>query len=118
MRFLVFVALIAGCTASQGYKPTELTRADKEAVQRSFDAYLADPMSVQVKDTQVFIADNGNRMVCGKANAKNAFGGYIGYQTFVMIRVAGVDYSQPYARPVFALGIEAQVDCGGAGYRL
>lgn len=117
-RLLVIAALgaVVGCTGSQGYTATSLTDQDKAMQARAFRNSLADPQSAQIDDVQVFVAPNGNRMICGKINAKNAFGGYIGFQTFEVVTAGGYDYSKAGMQPIFATGLAATADCAGAGY--
>ncbi|MCT4334544.1 hypothetical protein MU516_16945 [Paracoccus sp. YLB-12] len=110
------LAAVAACTGSMGYTATELTDRDREMQARAFRENLADPLGTQVEAVQVFAAPNGNRMICGKVNAKNAFGGYIGFQTFEVVTAGGYDYSKPGLRPIFATGATASLDCAGAGY--
>lgn len=119
MKILLVAATlvaIVGCTSSQGYVPSQFTDADAAMQERAFIANLADPGSAQTRDIQVFQAPNGNRLICGMVNAKNAFGGFIGFQTFAVGTAGIVDYSQPFTRPIFATGPVAAIDCGGAGY--
>lgn len=110
------VAALTGCTGSMGYKPATMTEQDKATQARAFKESLADPFSAQVDNVQVFAAPNGNRMICGKINAKNAFGGYIGFQTFEVVTAGGHDYTKPGVRPIMATGATASIDCAGAGY--
>ncbi|WP_138069841.1 hypothetical protein [Sulfitobacter sp. EhC04] len=114
--FLVGILAVTACTSSQGFTPANITEADKKTMDRAFMVSLADPKSAQTSGIQVFQAPNGNRLICGQLNAKNAFGGFIGFQTFEVMTVASVDYSKPYVRPIFATGATAAIDCGGAGY--
>ena len=113
---LAAAATIGACTSSQGFIPSTLNASDKAVMESAFLSHLADPSAVQTRNVRVFEAPNGNRIICGMANAKNAFGGYIGYQTFEIMRGGNVDYSNPYVQPVFALGVVAGIDCRGAGY--
>lgn len=116
---LIPVAAVAGltaCTGSMGYMPTTMTPQDEQMQKTAFFQNLADPNGAQVQDVRVYAAPNGNRLICGKVNAKNAFGGYTGFQTFEVATVASADYSKPNVRPIFATGPVATIDCGGAGY--
>lgn len=55
----------------------ELIRAAKTAVERD----LRDPMSAQYRDIRVVPGQVD--IVCGEVNAKNAYGGYVGFRRFV-----------------------------------
>jgi hypothetical protein len=118
-RILVFAMLgaLVGCTAAQNYSPTPTTDQDQKMVQKAFRANLADPEAVQVRNVQTFVSPKNVRMTCGMVNAKNAFGGYIGYQTFTVLTLPNYDYNKPFINPVFGTGHIANIDCGGAGYR-
>jgi hypothetical protein len=52
------------------------------AAQESVRKKLKDPDSAKFQNTR--ITDyNGGRVVCGEVNAKNIYGGYVGYNVFV-----------------------------------
>lgn len=51
----------------------------KSAVARD----LLDPESATFRDVTLFAKPNGSTRVCGQVNAKNRFGGYVGYVGFV-----------------------------------
>jgi hypothetical protein len=114
---LAIIGALAGCTAAGNYAPTATTEQDNQMVQKAFRARLADPEGVQLRNVQTFVNPGNVRMTCGMVNAKNAFGGYIGYQTFGVLTVPNVDYSKPFIIPVFVAGTLANIDCGGAGYQ-
>jgi hypothetical protein len=116
-RTVLAVALsLSACTGSMNYSPDKFTDNDKAIMEKSFRQNLADPSSVQVQGVTVFQSPNGNRMICGSFNAKNAFGGYIGYQQFLVTTAGSVDYTKAYARPIFGTAMVASIDCRGAGY--
>ena len=118
MRFFsALLLVVAGCTAAGNYSPVTLTAQDNVMVDRAFRIGLLDPLAAQVEDIKVFVNPEGNRIVCGKVNSKNAFGGYVGFQTFIVQTLPSLDYSQPNINPIFGLGAIAQIDCGGAGYQ-
>lgn len=43
---------------------------------------LRDPESAQYRDIYGVQTQNGTRVVCGMVNAKNAYGGYVGFMPF------------------------------------
>lgn len=87
--FLVLcVALAAsvasGCDGSDGATPSAQSKdanwvAYNQGLIRSL---LKDPSSAAFRNTFVSRA-TGSPMVCGEVNAKNSFGGYVGYKRFI-----------------------------------
>lgn len=45
---------------------------------------LRDPSSAQFRNVQVVKQQDGTSAVCGEVNGKNAYGGYVGFQSFVV----------------------------------
>lgn len=111
----VFGALSA-CTAAGSFTPTETSDRDDQILQKALLTNLKDPSSAQIRNVQTFANPRGGRMTCGMINAKNAFGGYTGFQQFTVVSAQSVDYSRPYIQPAFSMGPVASIDCGGAGY--
>ena len=90
-----------------------MTDRDQKELQKALRQHLKDPLSAQVEQAKVFVTPKGQRMICGQYNAKNAFGGYIGFQTF------SIPYSPQYDTvPIMSSGMVADIDCNGAGYNL
>ena len=116
LAMIAAVVALAACTGAQGYVPASLTSADQMVMDKAFRQNFADPGSAQTRAVQVFQSQGGARMICGSVNAKNAFGGFVGFQTFTVVAIPGADYSKPYVNPIFATGLVANADCGGAGY--
>ncbi len=54
----------------------------KYAAEEEVRGHLRDPSSARFQD--VFVKDVPGRIVCGYVNAKNGFGGYTGFQPFVV----------------------------------
>lgn len=69
---VALVASLAGCSSGVESKA-------KEAVA----AQLKDPTSAQFQSLKVGKTSKGFAIVCGEVNAKNAFGGYTGFTSFV-----------------------------------
>ena len=57
----------------------ELIEKSKELVRRE----LKDPNSADFKDIYVASTPKGGKKVCGWVNAKNSYGGYVGFQRFI-----------------------------------
>jgi hypothetical protein len=47
-------------------------------------ASLKDPGSAQLRAIEVIRQEDGSKALCGEVNAKNSFGGYVGFQSFVV----------------------------------
>lgn len=60
-------------------------KSDKDLIGMAEEAVkssLRDPGSAQFRNVSVK-KFNGGRVVCGEVNAKNAYGGYVGFKEFV-----------------------------------
>lgn len=78
-----------------------IIREAKGAVEQD----LRDPMSVQYRNLQVFA---GPLMtVCGEVNAKNAYGGYVGFRRFVV--AGGTLILEDPAAPPAVRSVEGQL---------
>lgn len=95
-KILVILACFALCTASAAAPSNAkmITKA-KESVTKK----LKDPESVRFRD--VFVM---RESVCGEVNAKNSYGGYVGFKRFiaiggllVILEEAGPGFEQMYA---------------------
>lgn len=53
-----------------------------ETAQSMIKSQLKDPGSAQWKDVEVVIKKSGTKTICGQVNAKNSFGGYVGFKRF------------------------------------
>lgn len=67
---LLSVTIGAACTS----EPEKATKAAKAALEKS----LRDPSSAQYRDVQTY----SEGVVCGEYNAKNSYGGYVGFKQF------------------------------------
>lgn len=76
------LAALSACSTPVGVAPTALSQTDEVNARSAVKAALKDPYSAQFGAFSAFQLDNGDRVYCGKVNAKNSYGGYIGYQTF------------------------------------
>jgi hypothetical protein len=73
----IFCLALIACSATN---PDEKVMA---AAQQVIAAQLKDPASAQFRNVRV-----KGETVCGEVNAKNSFGGYIGFKTFEVYRNA------------------------------
>lgn len=78
------VAILAGCGESPAQKEARI-RANMQALGEKYvKAKLKDPDSAQFQNQFIGTKD----AACGEVNAKNSFGGYIGFKRYIS---AGVD---------------------------
>jgi len=93
---LIFSPMAAWC---QGTKAPDYTRFVVEAkaeIARGFK----DPASVQYRDLFISVTpnpaeDNKPRTaLCGQINAKNSYGGYVGFQRFIVFQMPGGPYER------------------------
>lgn len=72
--------LMADITTIQLKRRTEIEVL--EAAKQNLTLGLKDPMSAQFKNVRLVDYNNG-KVICGEVNAKNSYGGYIGFQRFI-----------------------------------
>lgn len=73
------LAVITETTTSSG-------QSIPEELREKFGEFLKDPGSAQIEigvDTVGSVADSSERVICGRYNAKNSYGGYTGFKNFV-----------------------------------
>lgn len=69
---------IPGAAAQAKISPQEIRIA-----RTAIEGRLRDPESVQFRNTRAYRLPNGNVVVCGELNARNGFGGLIGFTRFL-----------------------------------
>jgi hypothetical protein len=103
LGILALSAMLAGCvTASESTEPyvagytadelRELTPTEKSILAKEFSKSLKDPDSAKFEWTKVPKNWSGKSTLdyCATLNARNSFGGYVGFQPFVgLIITAG-----------------------------
>lgn len=88
--------VLAGCGVIDGQ---DMRDAKKRVANET-----RDPSSVQFRDVRYVRQVDGSRAVCGEINAKNAYGGYVGFESFVYIghrtylQQEGADAIRKYTR--------------------
>lgn len=85
MRIFIATLALAACTADPAVmlttQNTPTTAADRAALAALTDQ-AKDPASVQFRGVRSFATSGNQRIVCGEYNARNSFGGYVGYLPF------------------------------------
>lgn len=81
MAMLAVVALSACVNDTPvSTKPAKVSGQDQAMIISGLKDGLRDPESAQFRDWQGYQLSNGQRVVCVQLNARNGFGGYVGYQ--------------------------------------
>ena len=83
--FLAAAALVASAVVHA--EPHQLKDAAKlqAALPKVFASVLADPAGAQFQNVAGFVTSDGKKVICGEVNAKNAFGGYVGFKKFFLV---------------------------------
>lgn len=85
---VVALTAITACSTPVGVTPLPVTSEQDRTAQSVVKGVLKDPYSAQFGAMSAFQLDNGDQVYCGQVNAKNSYGGYIGYKTF-FVRMRG-----------------------------
>lgn len=88
MKFLISIACIATLSAGQSFAQQVMDGSDKnvpaavwENAKQAVTGNLSDPYSAQFDKLRPTVADPAS--ICGRFNAKNQAGGYIGFRPFL-----------------------------------
>ncbi len=82
---LLVLAFLPGLAVASTRPPTD---EEKLVIERAVQHSLKDPGSMQLQDLRVGPGKTeGSLTVCGQVNAKNSFGGYVGFRTFYAMYV-------------------------------
>lgn len=73
-----FAAILLALTATTTFANQNAINIVKSTIKSS----LKDPDSATFKDMKVVTNSKGEQSICGSYNAKNSYGGYVGYQEF------------------------------------
>lgn len=76
---LVVIATIPGRTSYAPQRP--LTDAEKKIITSTYGSRLKDPLSAQYRWPNLIKAQADAPDYCFQVNAKNSYGGYVGFQT-------------------------------------
>jgi hypothetical protein len=80
---LMTVICVVGCAGVDRVGPeVPLPRAAQQVVMQSAANQMKDPNGAEFRNWHAFESQNG-LIVCGEINAKNSFGGYVGFTHFI-----------------------------------
>jgi hypothetical protein len=86
-KALIFLCLFGGSFASAAddvFQRITLSDAQEKAMRDGIAYHLVDPESARFRNLRsAKHIKTGTLLVCGEVNAKNRFGGYIGYTPFM-----------------------------------
>ena len=92
---LVSITFLAGCLAATDPNtievtttPKKLSKAELTLVKTLVAEQSREPEAVRFRSLTGYQASNGHTIICGEWNAKNAYGGYVGY-TPLWVRMDG-----------------------------
>lgn len=89
---LTTAMLLSGClnpnTMAVTTAPVSLSASQENMVKTAISELTREPEATRFRNIRGFRSSGGDLIVCGEANAKNAFGGYVGY-TPMWIRSRG-----------------------------
>lgn len=82
--------LITGCAVQMASTPLKNAPTSSLGIaQAAARDVLKDPDSAKFKNSyQAYRLENGDLVICGEMNAKNSFGGYVGYEPYY-VRLRG-----------------------------
>lgn len=87
MKKAALLLLLAACAPVQETvtsAPARATSAQIEAAKAHVSRRLKDPDSALFRGFAAYSLSNGQTVLCGEVNARNSFGGYVGYETFYL----------------------------------
>ncbi len=80
---LVLAVFVAGCAGIDQVGPeVPLPPTAQQSVMRSVADQMKDPYGAQFRNWHAFESQKG-LLICGEVNAKNSYGGYVGFTHFV-----------------------------------
>lgn len=100
MKVVPVLALVAGITlgfAASAATPKPATSQQLEVIRTALQDKLKDADSAKFMNVRMLPAVEGMFNVCGKINAKNSYGAYVGYRTFFGEYFDTTNESKPFA---------------------
>lgn len=117
----VIVALSVGSLAAfgadQGLRQPK--KAEMAAITQAIKDQVKDPDSVKLRGVMAQVDDKGLTFFCGEVNAKNSYGGYVGFKPFYAFML--INGAKPVYASVSGLGDDvssqsAVIMCQKLGY--
>lgn len=107
--YLFTLFLIFAITAQAESRPA--TKSQIKLTREAMQDFLKDADSAKFKNVRLGIGENKN-IICGEVNAKNGFGGYSGFFTFMAMYVGPEDYQDSASvkrkASVLIIGVDSQ----------
>lgn len=86
LAILSAVFLLAGCEVTEvQVQPVTPSGAMIAKLKSTIDSGLRDPSSAQYRGFVAYAIGEGDTLLCGELNAKNGFGGYVGFNAISAI---------------------------------
>lgn len=124
---LVVCLTLAGCVApGEEWAPeapplgrtASITDAQMKAIRETVAYDMKDPDSVQFRNMAATRSPSGVTYVCGEVNARNGFGGYVGFSPFYgMFKPNGAKFNIVMMPGSRASGSDVHDACRKAGIR-
>ena len=118
MRFIGLIAVLlalANCAPKVEVTalPSPVEEPEQAFVTQILSQDLRDPGSAQFRGWQGFDLSNGDRIICGKINATNGFGGFVGFSAF-FVRLTGQSVQRMYIDDGSSSAGPAAIGCSRA----
>ena len=118
MRFIGLIAVLlalANCAPKVEVTalPSPVEEPEQAFVTQILSQDLRDPGSAQFRGWQGFDLSNGDRIICGKINATNGFGGFVGFSAF-FVRLTGQSVQRTYIDDGSSSAGPAAIGCSRA----
>lgn len=96
MKTLLLIAVLLPVAALAQVRPA--TEPEIAIVQKAMESSLKDPESMRLQNVRFGPnKTKGMQTVCGEVNAKNGFGGYVGFRGFYAVYIANTNKGNPVA---------------------
>ena len=82
-KTLLTIALLGAAQITFAATPSKKGDDPVAMTKWSLESSLKDPSSVQYKNVGIITKKAGTKTVCGEYNAKNSYGGYVGFKRFL-----------------------------------
>lgn len=96
MKALLLIAVLLPVAALAQARPA--TESEIAIIQQAMGSRLKDPESMRLQNVRLAPSKTeGMQTVCGEVNAKNGFGGYVGFRGFYAVYIANTNKGNPAA---------------------